>query len=406
MDFEDEIFELIASKREGDYWDFKREHHHNMADFLHDILCMANSQQDHDCYIIFGVEDKTGNIVGIENDENRRNQQGIIDFLRSKKFAGDSRPTVEMRKVAYGQHDLDVLIVFNTLHTPFYLSEDYPNGEYKQKRTVKANYIYTRIGDTNTPIDKSADIHHVEYLWKKRQGLHLTPLERFCHLVQDKSQWDHSGDDYYHKLHPEYTVSLKSNHPELYGEEYETRPKYRMFYSYAMMNKSTDYDEVYVHYRGTRLVSFQTVWLDSGRLHVTKPEWHCVGNDFSYSKAISYNCYIKNSVLYLLRQYLFDEESDDAWIAKRCLERVVLVFETENEREGFSAYIKDNFQTVFDSIEAMVLTEMFPELEAHEQEGARQKLKEELVTGKILVQELKKYRQLKREGLLNEQKMP
>ena len=28
--------------------------------------------------------------------------------------------------------------------------------------------LYTRIGDTNTDIDKSADINHIEYLWKKR----------------------------------------------------------------------------------------------------------------------------------------------------------------------------------------------------------------------------------------------
>lgn len=32
---------------------------------------------------------------------------------------------------------------------------------------IMSNYIYTRIGDTNTPKDRSADINHIEYLWKK-----------------------------------------------------------------------------------------------------------------------------------------------------------------------------------------------------------------------------------------------
>ena len=36
-------------------------------------------------------------------------------------------------------------------------------------KNIMANNIYTRVMDTNTAKDKSADIHHVEYLWKKRK---------------------------------------------------------------------------------------------------------------------------------------------------------------------------------------------------------------------------------------------
>ena len=52
-----EIESLIEKRQEGDYWDFKLEHHKNKADLLHDIICMANSRANRDCFIIYGVED-------------------------------------------------------------------------------------------------------------------------------------------------------------------------------------------------------------------------------------------------------------------------------------------------------------------------------------------------------------
>jgi len=40
----DEITQLIATHREDDWWDFKREHHDDKAELVHDILCMANNR--------------------------------------------------------------------------------------------------------------------------------------------------------------------------------------------------------------------------------------------------------------------------------------------------------------------------------------------------------------------------
>ena len=78
----DEITQLIATHREDDWWDFKEVHHHDKAELVHDILCMANNRPRRDSYIIFGVEDKTFAIKGIEDDKRRRNQQSIVDILR------------------------------------------------------------------------------------------------------------------------------------------------------------------------------------------------------------------------------------------------------------------------------------------------------------------------------------
>ena len=179
------IEELIAANREDDWWDFKQCHHQNKADLLHDIICLANNRANRDAYLIFGVEDKTYNILGVENDPNRRNQQGIVDFLRSKSFAGQVRPRVEVRTISINDHELDVFIVKNSTDVPYYLTKDYNDG---QKR-IRANYIYTRVQDNNTPIDTCADLNHVEYLWKKRFGLITTPLEQLKVLLKNPDDW-------------------------------------------------------------------------------------------------------------------------------------------------------------------------------------------------------------------------
>ena len=105
-------------------------------------------------------KDKTFEIIGVENDPNRKTQQNIIDFLNTKAFFGEIRPSVELKTINYLKHELDILIVKNTNDTPYYLADKYSDGKY----TIRPNYIYTRIKDTNTPIDKSADINQVECL--------------------------------------------------------------------------------------------------------------------------------------------------------------------------------------------------------------------------------------------------
>ncbi|MBQ9460515.1 MAG: ATP-binding protein [Clostridia bacterium] len=115
------VEKLIQSRREGDWWDFKREHHHDKADLVHDITCMANSRANRDAYIIFGVEDQSFSICGVENDPDRRNQQGIVDILRSVGYAGSVRPRIELRTITLEQHEVDVLIVKNTYSVPYYL---------------------------------------------------------------------------------------------------------------------------------------------------------------------------------------------------------------------------------------------------------------------------------------------
>lgn len=40
------------------------------------------------------MKKKIFSVTGVEEDNNRRNTQNLVDFLKDKKFAGDMRPTV------------------------------------------------------------------------------------------------------------------------------------------------------------------------------------------------------------------------------------------------------------------------------------------------------------------------
>ncbi|NQX62198.1 ATP-binding protein [Paenibacillus qinlingensis] len=120
----------MESRQEDSFWDFKQKFHSNSAALLHDIICMANNLVDRDAYIIFGVADKTFEVVGVENDENRRNQQHMIDLLKHKKFVSGIRPRVEVKTLILSKHEVDVLIIKNSIDTPHFLIEDFSeNGK-------------------------------------------------------------------------------------------------------------------------------------------------------------------------------------------------------------------------------------------------------------------------------------
>ena len=206
---------LINTHCEKEWWDFKREHHRDKAALVHDITCMANTCTNRDCYIIFGVEDGTFSICGVEHDDNRRNQQNIVDILRSVNYAGGVRPRIEMRTIELGNHEIDVLIVKNTHDVPYYLTKPYQDDKVRSLegkkigKTVLPFHIYTRVVDTNTPINGHADINHVEYLWRKRFGIDLPPKERLLLLLDDIDKWncEWGKRDYaYHSDAPEFQI--------------------------------------------------------------------------------------------------------------------------------------------------------------------------------------------------------
>lgn len=205
---------LVERGTEGTYWEFKLQHHENRADLIHDVLCMANADHEGDRFLIFGVEDSKSAVHSIDNTPNRRRQADVAGLFRdnSTKFFQSRIPDFHLRELDYAGNLLDVLVIEDKPHKPYYLVEDYKHG----RRTVCAHHIYTRVGATNTPPHDAAAPHEIERMWRERFGLDMPPLERAKRYLYDPGKWlpvserAFSGDEiYYYTTFPEFTLRFE-----------------------------------------------------------------------------------------------------------------------------------------------------------------------------------------------------
>lgn len=75
---------------------------------MHDIICLANAKADTDRYLLFGIDDNK-NIVGIENDKNKKTSAGIQDLLKKSNFNRIPKVNLEYIK-SENDHEIDLLI--------------------------------------------------------------------------------------------------------------------------------------------------------------------------------------------------------------------------------------------------------------------------------------------------------
>ena len=110
-------------------------------------------------------------------------------------------------------HEIDVLTIRNDIHTPYFLTEDYTSKKkdiQKPKVVLKQN-IYTRINDTNTPINRTADVDKIEYLWRKRFGIHLSVEEKVKLYLSDIENWVYDDERaiLFYRMEPMFTIEIK-----------------------------------------------------------------------------------------------------------------------------------------------------------------------------------------------------
>lgn len=296
----DEIESLIAMHQEGPYWDFKREWYgdNKDGDMLIDIICMANNLVDRDAYIIIGInEENDYAIQGVAQDTNRRNTQMLTDFIRGKKFAGDFRPVVTVEQVQLSEGLVDVIVVHNSTNTPYFLKE--------KCKGIFPNNIYVRLQDSNTPVDKSADYHHVEYLWKKRFGMLLSPIEH------------------------------------TYGSE-DGRDGY-VYYLFAQTDSRPHWSEIRIYYHQTVLAEMGGVILDGGRYFTATPDMDGISLTEYHSWDVSYRYMVKGKLNHLVHEFYYVDDGDEVRHAHNEYEGCILIFEDEKEHQRFRIYAKENW---------------------------------------------------------------
>lgn len=329
----DEIFKLIDLQQEGAYWDFKKEWYgkDKDSDQLIDIICMANNLVNQDAYIIIGIdEEKEYAVCDVSQDPNRRNTQMVTDFIRSKKFAGDFRPVVTVETMQVEGGLIDVIVVHNSTNTPFLLQERF--------KGVNANNIYVRLQDSNTPCDKSADFHHVEYLWRKRFGMLLTPIEKVKLYLKHPEDWENSPaqeDKKYYKYAPEYTIE-HTYEPDDRRDGYE-------YYLFAQTDSRPHWCDIRICYHQTVLAELGGVILDGGRYFTATP----YTDGFSLSRYahwdVVYKYMIKGELNYLIHEFYYEDDGDEAKHAHDEYEGCLLIFNDGKEHEAFKAFAQANW---------------------------------------------------------------
>lgn len=334
------IEELISRKVEGPYWDFKVKWYSNddkgKGSLLHDILCMANNLEDRDAYIIIGVENKSCKIQGVQEDPNRRSTADLCCFLKDKDFGGEIRPSVRVETLRGLEKEVDVIIIEKSNNTPFFVTKDY-------FCIVKANSIYTRIGDTNTPKDSTADIDKIEYLWKKRFGINKSPIQKLPLLLEQEKSWKESHikdieyDVLFHDLYPEYTIRTQS-----------TGQNSHKLYMLNFIDNTPHWGRIEIYYHQTLIKAFSSVGLDGYRYLIVAPKREVIKikADKSYEE-IPLFYFFKNSLEFLISKVLCNEYGYNDFYRKSNfgileLSKSVFLFKDESEKLSFKDYLENH----------------------------------------------------------------
>ena len=354
MELLEEIQRLIALETEGDYWDFKEMWHNNKASLLHDIICMANNQVGRDAYIIFGVSDSKSQdgvkVKGVQQ-AGRKDQQHLIDFLRDKKFAGGVRPpvylqTLEILDEAGVYKQVDVAIIQNSSKTPFFLVENFRDRD----KEIRAGYIYTRIGDTNTAIDSIADLDKIEYLWRKRFGLDLSAVEKLLRLLDSPDDWIGDlnwGNFKYHKYFPEFQIHITQIEDQAQFSDNSIMKNI----ADHQADKKYSVSNVVIAYHSTVLYQEHVLYLDGGRHLIPFPQTNTVYKNYALGRDPSLTYVYLNMDSIPGKLFNCFACAENNWYNEKWDLRpgvAFLSFQDESEQRQFDAFVWGKLQEIED----------------------------------------------------------
>lgn len=336
---------LIALQHEGSYWDFKKCWHNNKADLLIDIICMANNLENCDGYIIIGVDENAGfQIVNTVGDANRKNTQNLNDFLKDKHFAGEVRPTVRVDSLDIGGTTIDVIVIVNSYNTPFTITVDYRD----QGRLVKAYHVYTRVQDTNTPSDSSADVDKVEWLYRKRFRLHEAPLQKAKYYLGNPDGWEESpsmeGYAFYYKHTTEqFTIRFKQDNDNEHCEFWSLM--------FPASGRNNSLNGIEIIWNGIVLSNdYFYAPLDDGRAYCVMPKIGAIQQGDNFYR---YFYLIKGTLLYALYEFIWVKMyQSDISRYRGAIEQHFIIFEDEYEKSEFERILNSDIEGIVATLDA------------------------------------------------------
>lgn len=239
------IKQIIDIERESSFLDYKKEIHNNNAELIKDLISLANNIEEKDGLLIFGVKDKE--LFGVNQVKFEEFIVGLLEGNR-KKFASQKIPKIYIRTTVLSGKKLEIIIVKNSINTPFYLIEEYKckNENNEKEVIIKPYEIYTRnLSNKGLAFD-----YEIEKLWAKRFGLNKTSLDKFFALDNDAWEFINKNSKHYNKKYvfnatnPEYVIHFK-----------EAKGLHNYPYSHVL-NIFNGYER---HYKGKLQILFHSV---------------------------------------------------------------------------------------------------------------------------------------------------
>lgn len=405
------LMELISLKKEGEYWDFKKCWHDNTADLVKDIICLANNTtvDKKDGYLIFGIEDSLYNIVGIKNDNKRKNEENLIGILAELRWGGENIPLVKVKTIIIKDCEIDIVIVKNESCTPYYLLEDYTKPiPHKDscKTVVRAGVVYSRCGDRNTNSNKCATKAALEFLWKKRFGLVGTDEEKVIKRLQNVEAWyyDEEDDVFCNFEYGDIMLKKYSERNEEFGNSLPELSTMVMDFPYLFThminwnlcstNESVTITEWKISINNRKLEkSIFSVQASKSEYPHVQPQTFRLENDVLANKlnkvitTVPYKAYIANSIEYFACYLYYKKFSyHDYCTDYNGAFKIIPVFINEVEHQHFITYLGNNKKKFDNEVIMASVEEVCPEYAVNANSIIVYKL------GKVMVRWLKEWR--------------
>ena len=328
------IGDLIATGKEGDHWDFKRDSHAKTGDLIKDIMCLANTPRHAgDRYIVYGVDD-TGSVVGM-NSGPSRTQADIVNTLSNAGFAGGVYPDIYLQQIELQGQRLDVVVIKDRPEKPYYLQEGY----FKDGVRLHPGTVYARVRDSNTPSDQVASSHDIDQMWRERFGLNETPFERVQNYLLDQESWIKTSEYiWYYSQFPEFTIS---------PTEDETRPvQAGENWVRSATNPSAFVRSLRICFHQTVLAEVECILYDEMRVITPAPRPRRV----DFTKDLWFFSLCADTLDFLFLQFLTGKTKDqllrDGLSGGRLPTVPVILFRSGEEQQMFEEELKRNPVTV------------------------------------------------------------
>jgi len=219
-----------------------------------------------------------------------------------------------------------VIVILHKNNGPYFIKEKYLDG-----KDAVLPVIYTRVGDTNTPINESASFSQIETLWRKRFGLLYNVQEKAAKYIYELDNWEHVLNDkeeglWYYKGDPAYTVTIDTGDEAFIQSRIKTINStffYLCTFSGVSYHPGIWFEMIFFKYNNVPLFKGLVTMVDECRTKVLD------GNGYFVNGSLKYGIY----------EFVFHHMccgySDEA---KQQFELVMPIYKDEKEKQLFEDF--------------------------------------------------------------------